>query len=71
MICQYSRLLLCSNIANNRMTGLLPDQWNGLTLISLVSIAQNRFSGTLPPSWGSQGLSFEGQHNETQAIQFL
>ncbi|KAI3430353.1 hypothetical protein D9Q98_004948 [Chlorella vulgaris] len=59
------------NIANNRMTGLLPDQWNGLTLISLVSIAQNRFSGTLPPSWGSQGLSFEGQHNETQAIQFL
>lgn len=53
------------------MTGPLPEFWNGLIILSLVSIANNRFTGTLPPDWGRQGYFFNGTYNDTQALQFL
>ena len=70
-IFQHPCPLACSDISFNRFSGPLPEFWNGLIILVVVSIEGNQFTGTIPPSWGTNGYYFNNTYNETQALEYL
>lgn len=41
------------NLANNRLSGILPAAWGNMTQLQEVNLADNRLSGGLPAAWGA------------------